>query len=97
MNKYLNWLKERTLSDYARFLVVVTVAKAIVFDISYATFLITIPVLAFEAYQIYLKAKAPDPVKINEEVKRELDAIKTRLNASSLQKDLTPAQTKRYF
>lgn len=97
MDKYLNWAKSLSTLDYARILILALVAKALIFDISYATFLITIPVLSFEAYKLYLKARAPDPVKINDEVKREIDAIKTRLNANSLQKDLKETTAKRYF
>lgn len=74
--------------NLAHLLVLGLVVKAIISDISYATFLLTIPVLAFEGYKLYLKAKQPDPIKINEEVVKELDNIKSKLNAQTMEKSM---------
>jgi hypothetical protein len=93
MDKYLNLLKK---TDYARVLVLLLVAKALIFDISYATFLISIPVLGFEAYKLYLKSKTPDPVRIDAAIRNELDNIKAKLTAESLQKSVK-AEPRRYF
>lgn len=72
--------------------------KALVSDISYATFLITIPVLSYEGYKLYLKHKTPSPLVLDAEVRKELDNIKSRLNASTLDKNLKATATPpRYF
>jgi hypothetical protein len=84
--------------NFAYFLILALVIKAIVSDVSYATFLLTVPVLSFEAYKIYIKTKTPDPVVINQEIKDELDKLKARINAGQFQKGLEAAsQNKRYF
>lgn len=84
--------------NFAYALVLALVVKAIVSDVSYATFLLTVPVLAFESYKLYIKTKTPDPVVINQEIKDELDKIKAKINAGQFQKGLDAAsQNKRYF
>jgi hypothetical protein len=72
------------------------VIKSIVSDISVAAFLLTIPVLAFEGYKLYLEVRQPDPIKINEEVVKELENIKSKLNAQTLEKGVKPPVS-RYF
>lgn len=74
--------------NYAYLLVLGLVVKALVSDISVATFLISIPILAFEGYKLFLASKKPDPVKINEEVVKELDNIKAKLNATAMEKSM---------
>ena len=79
-----------TSFNFAHILVLGVVVKAVVSDISIAAFLVTIPVLAYESYKLYLKAKTPDPIKINEEVVKELDNIKAKLNATAIEKSVRP-------
>lgn len=74
--------------NLAHSLVLALVVKAIVFDISYATFLIAIPVLAYEAYQLHLKSKTPDPIKIPQEIQDQLNAIKSKLQAEVVNKSV---------
>lgn len=76
--------------NLAHLLVLGLVIKAIASDISIASFLITLPVLAFEGYKLFVKTKQPDPVKINEEVVKELDNIKSKLNANTMEKSVKP-------
>lgn len=77
--------------NLAHLLVLGVVVKSIISDISVATFLVTVPVLAYEGYKLYLKSKTPDPVVINAEVVKELDNIKAKLNAQTLDKGVKPA------
>lgn len=85
-------------ANYAHLLVLGLVIKAIAFDVSYASFLLTIPVLGFEAYKLYIKSKKVEPFVLDAEVRKELDNMKSKLNATTLEKSLIPtAQTKRYF
>lgn len=84
--------------NYAYLLVLALMVKAIVSDVSYASFLLTIPVLAFEGYKLYLKAKTPSPVVLDAEMRKELDNIKSKLNATTFEKGLgSVAPAKRYF
>ena len=84
--------------NFAYLLILGLVIKAIAFDVSYASFLLTIPVLAFEGYKLYLKSKIQDPVVLDSEVRKELDQIKSKLNASTFEQGLKPAgAAKRYF
>ncbi len=82
--------------NFSHFLVLALMVKALVSDISYATFLLTVPVLAYEAYKLYLKSKQPDPVRISAEVQKEVDQMKAKLNALSMEKSVKPTPT-RYF
>ena len=59
-------------TNFAYFLILGLVVKALVSDISIATFLLSIPVLGFESYKLYLKSKTPDPIVIDAEVRKEL-------------------------
>lgn len=82
--------------NYTHLLVLGLVIKAIVSDVSIATFLLTIPVLAFESYKMYLKSKVVSPIELDAEVRKELDNIKSKLNAQTLEKGLK-APVSRYF
>ena len=89
--------------NYAYFLVLGLLAKALISDVSYATFLITIPVLGYEGYKLYLKSKKPEPIQIDMAISKrldahrdELEAIKSKLKAESLDRNINPI-TKRYF
>ncbi len=88
MERIRSLIQQLSGMNLAHSLTLALVAKALIFDISYATFLISIPVLGYEAYQLYLKSKAPDPVKINAEIQVQLDAIKSKLNADVVQKSV---------
>jgi hypothetical protein len=84
--------------NFAYLLILGLVIKAIISDISIATFLLSIPILSFEAYKIYIKSKKPDPIVINQEVMAELDKLKAKVNAGQFQKGLDAASpSKRYF
>lgn len=83
-------------TNYAYILVLALMGKALISDISISTFLLTVPVLAYEGYKLYLKNKKPDPVKISAEVQRELDQMKSKLNAVTAERSVKqPVQ--RYF
>lgn len=75
-------------TNFAYLLVLGLVVKALVHDISYPSFLLSIPVLGFEAYKIYLNSKKPDPVAINKEVMEELDKLKSKVNANTFEKGM---------
>lgn len=83
--------------NYTYLLVLGLVIKSIAVGIDYPDFLISIPVLSFEAYKLYLKHKTPDPVAINAEVQRDLDGIKSKLNMMSMEKNMQAAPAKKYF
>lgn len=84
--------------NLAYILVLTLMVKALIGDISYATFLITIPVLGFESYKLFLKSKAPDVVAINHEIMSELDKLKAKVNANTFEKGLSSTSaSKRYF
>jgi hypothetical protein len=84
--------------NFAYSLILALVVKSIIFDISYASFLLALPVLGFESYKLYIKHKTPDPVQINQDVMAELDKLKSKINAGQVAKNLEAAtQTKRYF
>lgn len=82
--------------NLAHALVLALVAKAIFIDVSISTVLLTVPVLGYEAYRLFLKSKQPDPVVINEEVKKELELVKGKLSALTMDKNVVPQKT-RYF
>lgn len=81
--------------NLAYLLVLGLVVKALVSDISYPAFLVAIPVLGYEGYKLYLKSKKPDPVRVNQEVQNELEAMKSKLSGLTMEKTVSP--NKRYF
>jgi hypothetical protein len=84
--------------NFAYLLVLALMVKALVADISYPIFLLTIPILTFEGYKLYIKSKQPDPVVIDAEVRKELDNIKSKLNATTFEKGLSAQKpVQRYF
>lgn len=88
-----NYLSTR---NYTHFLLLALLLKGLIADISYSTVLLTVPILLFQAYQLYIKSKKPDPIVLDAEVRKELDNIKSKLNANNMEKNI-PAATKRYF
>jgi hypothetical protein len=85
-------------TNFAYLLILGLVVKAIVSDISIATFLLSIPILGFESYKLYIKHKTPDPIVINEEIKAELDKLKAKVNAGQFQKSMDAVSpTRKYF
>lgn len=96
MEYFRSWSKLVLGINLAYLLVLGLLVKALISDISYATFLITIPVLAFEGYKLYIKSKKPDPIALQGDVKKELDQIKSKLSALTMEKGVK-AQPTRYF
>lgn len=82
--------------NYAYLLVLGLLAKALISDVSYATFLITVPILGFEAYKLYIKSKEPIPYIHDKAIMDELDKLKAKVNAQSLDKNINSVP-KRYF
>lgn len=82
--------------NLAYILVLALMIKAVISDVSYPTFLLTIPILCFEGYKLYIKSKKPDPVVFDAELRKELENIKSKVNANSLDKNIN-APMKRYF
>jgi len=98
MEKLKSFYKYLCGTNFAYLLILGLVVKAIINDISIATFLLSIPVLVFEGYKLYLEHKKPDPIKINDEVLAELEKLKAKINAGVFQKGMEAAsQAKRYF
>jgi hypothetical protein len=90
-------LKSALLAVNVGYLLVLGLAvKALITDVPLSIGFITLPILGFEAYKSYLKSKQPDPVRINVEVQRELDNMKAKLNAMTLERSAKPQPT-RYF
>ena len=83
-------------TNFAHTLVLALVGKAIISDVSPSAMLITVPVLGYEAYKLYLKSKKPEPAQIQEEVKKELELVKSKLSALTMDKNVVPQKT-RYF
>lgn len=82
--------------NLAHILVLALVVKSIIYDISYSSFLLTLPVLAFEGYKLYLKSKQPDPVILSREVQQELGDLKSKLTSLTMEKSLVKPN-QRYF
>jgi hypothetical protein len=82
--------------NVAHILVLGLVIKALITDVSYPAFLLTIPILSYEAYKLYIKHKTPDVIQFNSELRKELDNMKAKLNAQTLDKNIKP-QVERYF
>lgn len=96
MNTFRSFYAYLKSVNYCYLLVLGLVVKAIVYDVSYASFLLTIPILTFEAYKMWLLYKIPDPVKIPEEMQVQLDSIKSKLNAQTFDRNIMP-QPKKFF
>lgn len=94
LKKMASWLKSINL---AHALILGLVCKSLISDISYAAFLLSIPVLAFEAYKIYIKTKTVDPVQLDTQVRQELDGMKSKLNAMTMEKGVKSPPAARYF
>jgi hypothetical protein len=95
-----NYLSTR---NYTYFLLLALLVKGLVADVSYSTVLLTVPVLCFEAYRIYIKMKTPEPVQIDmaimkrfDQVQDDVDKLKSKVNANSFEKNIAAAP-KRYF
>jgi hypothetical protein len=82
--------------NFAYLLILGLLGKALISDVSYATFLLTIPVLGYEGYKLYIKSKTPDAVVLDAELRKELDNIKSKINAGNMDKGVN-AMPKRYF
>ncbi len=95
--EYLRSLYTRLYNiNLSHLLVLGLVVKATVSDISYPTFLLTIPVLGFEAYKLYIRSKTPNVIELDVELRKELDNIKAKLNANTFEKNVKPNMP-RYF
>lgn len=77
-----------TTLDVTKSLILALVVKAIVFDVSYASSLLVVPILGYEAYKRYLKSKAPDPVRLNAELLAKIENIQSKLSAVNLDKSV---------
>lgn len=96
MDKFLSVYNYLSSRNYTHFLLLALLVKGVISDVSYSVALLTVPVLLFQAYQLYIKTKTPDAVVLDAEVRKELDNIKAKLNAGSMEKSLNPVP-KRYF
>lgn len=90
--------------NFAYVLVLGLLSKALILDVSYATFLITVPVLAFEGYRLYIKSKTPEPIQHDlaiikrfDQFQEDLDKVKSKVNANNLEKNISSGPAKRYF
>lgn len=83
--------------NYTHFLLLALLAKGLITDISYSTVFLTIPILLFEAYQLYIKSKKPDVMVHDRAIMEELDKLKAKVNANSMEKNLSSGPSKRYF
>lgn len=96
MDKVRSMLKYIVGMNFAHILVVGLLVKALISDVSYATFLLTIPILAYEGYRLFLKSKKPDPIHFDQELRKELDNIKAKISAGQIDQSMKkPMQ--RYF
>lgn len=96
MNFFRSAYDRLSVVNLSHVLVLALVVKALVSDVSYSTFLLTLPVLGFEAYKLYLKSKKPDPVQLDAEMRKELDNIKAKINAQTMDKNIKQP-VPRYF
>ncbi len=95
-----NYLSTR---NYTHFLLLALLVKGLIADVGYSTALLTVPILLFEAYRLYIKTKTPEPIQHDiaimkrfEKMQEELDRLKAKANANSLDKNIN-APAKRYF
>ncbi len=84
-------------TDLARGLALCLVLKALILDVSYATVLLLVPLMGYEGYKLYLKSKKPDPFQMDEAIRKELEAVKTRLSAINMEKNMVPQTPKRHW
>ncbi len=85
-----------TASNIAYTLILSLLAKSLIVAPSIEVALIMVPVLGYEGYKMFLKSKTPDPVRINAEVQKDLDQLKSKLSALSM-RDSVAEPKKRYF
>lgn len=88
----------------ALLLVAAIAIKAVIFDVSLAAMLVTVPLLALEGYKLFLNQMMPDTLKISAELRadfqKEIDAVKSKINLLTMEKSLNKPQapqTQRYF
>lgn len=74
--------------DVTKSLILALVAKSVIFDVSYASALLLLPILGFESYKLFLKSKAPDPVRLNAELLAKIENIQSKLSAANLDKSV---------
>lgn len=86
--KLQNALKIVSGMNVAHALVLTLVGKAVIFDVSLSTVLLTVPVLGYEAYRLWLKSREPKPIQLNIEVQRELEQLKGKLAALTMDKNV---------
>lgn len=89
-----NYLSTR---NYTHFLLLALLAKGLVSDVGYSTVLLTVPILLFDAYRIYIKSREPIAIVHDKAIMDELDKLKAKVNANSMEKNLSAAPAKRYF
>lgn len=94
--KVLTFINSISGTKIAYALVLGLVAKSLFVEPGYSTVCLLIPLLSFEAYKLYLKSKTPDPVRINQEVMKELDNLKSKLSALGVSQSVEPSK-RRYF
>ena len=94
--KVLTFISSISGTKIAYTLVVGLVAKSLFVEPGYSTACLLIPFLSFEAYKLYLKSKTPDPVRINAEIQKELELVKSKLTALSVSQSVEPSK-RRYF
>lgn len=82
--------------NIAHALVLGLVVKAIILDVSLSGMLLSIPILAYEAYRLWLKTQEPKPALIDAEVRKELEQVKSKLAALTMDKNVKPVVTRYY-
>lgn len=80
-------------TNFAYLLILGLVVKALISDVSFPSILLSIPILTFEAYKLYVKSKQADPVAINHEIMEEINKIKAKVNAGTLERGVKPVNT----
>lgn len=87
----------------AYFVVILTTIRALIssaFDVHWTNYFavgVTLaPLLAFESYKLYLANKTPDPVKINDELLKEIDGIKSKMNLLQLEKSINKPMSRHF-
>lgn len=83
-------------TDIATLAFIALSIKACAINIDYPEAMALACASAVYAYKAHLKSKRPDPIRINQEVKTELDNLKGAVNALKLEKTI-PAGKPKYF